>query len=146
MSRSSLARPEVVRCFREKAVQKRTPLYRAAGFFAGGLHAKAEGSPGVVLRWHEPRPLSKAARKGRWRFTEKLFSGSGFAATRIAGRFFGFACAAIAGSSTARQSAGAMCGAGSGVRPTGVISKVPRGGWIIATVRSGIVAAITQKA
>jgi len=77
---------------------------------------------------------------------EKLFSGSGFAATRSAGRYFGFACAAIAGSSIARQRVAAKCGADSSARPTGVISKAPRGGWIIATVRSGIAAAVTQKA
>jgi hypothetical protein len=90
--------------------------------------------------------LSKAACKRVWRFTEKLFSGSGFAATRSAGRYFGFACAAIAGSSIARQRVAAKRGAGSSARLTGVISKAPRGGWIIATVRSGIAAAVTQKA
>jgi hypothetical protein len=102
--------------------------------------------PGIVLPWHEPQPLSKAACKRGWRFTEKLFSGSGFAATRSAGRYFGFACAAIAGSSIARQRVAAKRGAGSSARLTGVISKAPRGGWIIATVRSGIAAAVTQKA
>jgi hypothetical protein len=48
IGRSSSGRPEVVRCFREKAVSKRTPLYRAAGFFMGGLHAKAKAT-GVVF-------------------------------------------------------------------------------------------------
>jgi len=102
--------------------------------------------PGVVLPWHEPQPLSKAACKRGWRFTEKLFSGSGFAATRSAGRYFGFACVAIAGSSIARRRVAAKRGAGSSARLTGVISKASRGDWIIATVRSGIAAAVTQKA
>ena len=99
----------------------------------------------MVLRWHEPQPLSKAACKCGWRFTGKLFSDRGFVATRIAGRYFGFACAAIAGSSIARQRVAAKCGVGSIERPTGVISRASRDGWIIVTVRSGI-AAVTQKA
>jgi hypothetical protein len=94
----------------------------------------------VVLRWHEPQPLSKAAFKNGWRFTEKLFSGSGFAATLIAGRYFGFAFAAIAGSSTARLNAAAMHGGGSIGQPTGVISRAPRAGWIIVTGSGPIVA------
>ena len=96
--------------------------------------------PELVLPWHEPQPLSKAACKRGWRFTEKLFSGRGFAATRIAGRCFGFACAAIAGSGIAAQSAAAKRGAGNIAQPTGVISRASRGGWIIATASAPIVA------
>jgi hypothetical protein len=145
IGRSSFERLEDVRCFREKAEGK-DPAVSAAGFFIGSLHANAEGNLELFLPWHEPQPLSKAACKRGWRSTEKLFSGSGFAATRSAGRYFGFACAAIAGNGTARLSAAAKCGADSSARPTGVISKASRGGWIIATVRSGIAAAVTQKA
>jgi hypothetical protein len=78
----------------------------------GGLHAKKKATSELVLPWHEPLPLSKAASKSGWRFMEKLFSGCGFAATRIAGRCSGFARAAIAGSSTAVSSAAAVPGAG----------------------------------
>ena len=75
----------------------------------------------------------------------KLFSGRGFAATRIAGRCSGFARAAIAGSDIARQRVAVKRGAGSIERPTGVISRAPKGGWIIATGSARIAAVVTQR-
>ena len=125
---------------------KKNPAVEAAGFFLGSLHAKAKATQELVLPWHEPQPLSKAACKRRWRFTEKLFSGRGFAATRIAGRCFGFACVAIAGSGTAGRSAAARRGAGNSVRRTGGISRAPRDGWIIVIVSELIVAGSSRAA
>ena len=137
IGRSSAGLLEVVRCFREKA-DETNPAVEAAGFFVGSLHAKSEGNPELLQPWHEPAPLSKAACNRGWRFTEKLFSGRGFAATRIAGRCFGFARAATAGNSTARLSVVAMCGASSVEQPTGDISRAPRAGWIIVTASGPI--------
>jgi IS30 family transposase len=57
------------------------------------LHETLTANTGVKVYFadpHELQPLSKAACKRGCRFTEKLFSGSGFAATRSAGRYFGF--------------------------------------------------------
>ncbi len=71
----------------------------------------------------------------------KLFCGLGFAATPIAWRCSGSACAAIAASDIAVRSAGVMLGAGNIAPPTGVISRASRDGWIIAIASAPIVAA-----
>jgi hypothetical protein len=76
----------------------------------------------------------------------KLFSGLGFAATPIAGRCSGFAPAAIAASVIAAGSAAFMRGTGNIAPPTGVISRAPRAGWIIATGSVPIVAAGSRAA
>ena len=73
----------------------------------------------------------------------KLFSGRGFAAIRVAGRFSGFARAVIAASATAARSAAVRCGASSIGPPIAVISRAPKGGWIIATGSAPIVAAVS---
>jgi hypothetical protein len=119
---------------------KRTPLFQAAGFFVGSLHAKSEGNPELTLPWHEPQPLSKAACKNGWRFTGKLYSGFGFAIILAAGRCSGSVRAAIAGSVTAVRSAGASHVSGNSGQPIGGISRASRAGWIIATV-SALIAA-----
>ncbi|MGA7886272.1 MAG: hypothetical protein WCA44_11060 [Acidobacteriaceae bacterium] len=123
---------------------KKNPAVEAAGFFAGSLHAKKKATSELVLPWHEPLRLSKAVCKRRWRFTEKLFSGSGFATTRIAGRCSGSASAAIAGSGTAAQSVGDRGGAGNIAQLTGVISRASKGVWIIVTASAPIVAGESQ--
>jgi hypothetical protein len=71
----------------------------------------------------------------------KLFSGLGFAATHVAGRFSGFARAVIAASATAARSAAVRPVAGNIAPPIGGISRAPEGGWIIATGSVPIVAA-----
>ena len=127
-------------CFREKADEK-NPAVSAAGFFAGGLHAKTKATSELVLPWHESLPLSKSVYARGWRFMGKLFSGIGFAATPIAGRCSGFAPAVIAASGTAARSVVVRRGASSIVPPIAGISKAPKGGWIIATGNAPTVAA-----
>ena len=73
----------------------------------------------------------------------KLFSGRGFAAIHVAGRFSGFARAVIAASATAARSAAVRRGASSIGPPIAVISRAPKGGWIIATGSAPIVAAVS---
>lgn len=90
-----------------------------------------EGNRELVLPWHEPLPLSKSVYARGWWFMRKLFSGRGFAATPIAGRCSGSACAAIAASGTAAWSAVVMRGAGNIAPPIVGISKASRGGWIM---------------
>ena len=89
--------------------------------------------PELTLPWHEPLPLSKAACRYGWRFAGKLYFGFGFAVIPIAGRCSLSARVAIAVSVTAARSAGANHVSGSIGQPIGVISRAPRGVWIIAT-------------
>ena len=72
----------------------------------------------------------------------KLFSGRGFAATHVAGHFSGSALAVIAVSATAARSAAVRRGASSIGPPIVVISRAPKGDWIIATGSAPIVAAV----
>jgi hypothetical protein len=65
-----------------------------------------------------PLPLSKSARVGGWRSSEKWFSGSGFAAAGDARRCSGFVSIAIADNAIAARPAAAKPGAGSTGRPT----------------------------
>jgi|SRR5580693_2559682 hypothetical protein len=104
-----------------------------------------EGNRELALPWHEPLPLSKPVYAQGWRFMGKLFSGLGFAATPIAGRCSGFAPAAIAASVIAARRGAVMRGAGDIAPPIGVISRAPRGGWIIATGSVRIVAAAPRR-
>jgi hypothetical protein len=83
--------------------------------------------------WHEPLPLSKPAGGLRWRFIEKWFSGSGFAAARVAGRCSGSARTATAGSAIAARLVARKPAAGNTALPTAATSRAPRAGWIIAT-------------
>ena len=80
-----------------------------------------------ILPWHEPLPLSKSACVGGWRFMEKWFSGSAFAAARDARRCSGFVPIAIADNAIAARRAAPKPGAGSTGRPTAAISRVPEG-------------------
>src|ERR1019366_2295264 len=91
---------------------KKSPAVRAAGLFAGGLHAKTKATSELFLPWHEPLPLSKAVYAHGWRFMRKLFCGLGFSATPIAGQCSGFAPTVIAASVIAARSAAVMRGAG----------------------------------
>ena len=104
----------------------------AAGFWLGNLHAKAYQSK-LVLPWHEPLLLSKAASVGGWRFMEKWFSGREFVAARDARRCSGFARTAIADSAIAARLAAPKLGAASAARPTAATSGVSRADSIIAT-------------
>ena len=76
----------------------------------------------------------------------KLFCGRGFAAIHVAGRFSGFALAVIAVSVTAALSAAVRHGASSIGPPIVVISRAPKGDWIIATVSAPIVAVVSHAA
>jgi hypothetical protein len=100
----------------------------------------------MLLPWHEPLPLSKAACMSGWRFMGKLFFGLGFAATQSAGQCSGYVRAVIAASATAARSVGGKRVAGSIVRRIGVISRASRVVWIIATVNVPIVAGDSQPA
>ena len=82
----------------------------------------------LVLPCHEPLPLSKSACEGGWRFMEKWFSGSAFAAARDARRCSGFARIVIAGNAIAARPAAPKPGAGSTGRPTAAISRVRKAG------------------
>ncbi|MCZ2078129.1 MAG: hypothetical protein LC130_24385 [Bryobacterales bacterium] len=77
--------------------------------------------------------MSKSACVGGWRFTEKWFSGSAFAAARDARRCSGFVPIAIADNATAARRAAAKHGASSTGRPTAAIS---------AAVKAGLTTAI----
>jgi hypothetical protein len=65
---------EVVRCFREKADIEEPPLFAQRGSLQVAF-VPNESDPRILLPWHEPLPLSKAACTSGWRFMEKLFSG-----------------------------------------------------------------------
>lgn len=82
----------------------------------------------LVLPWHEPLPLSKSAYVGGWRFMEKWFSGSAFAAARDARRCSGFVGIAIADNAIAARRAAPKPGVGSTGRPTTAISRVRKAG------------------
>jgi len=99
----------------------RTPLFEAAGFWLGNLHEKVN-HPSWFFPGMNPLPLSKSARVGGWRFSEKWFSGSGFAAAGDARRCSGFVSIAIADNAIAARPAAAKPGAGSTGRPTAAIS------------------------
>ena len=86
----------------------------------------------LVLRWHEPLPLSKSACVGGWRFMAKWFSGSAFVAARVARRCSGFVPTVIGGSAIAARRAAPRPGVSNAVPPTAGTSKVPKAGWIIA--------------
>ena len=73
-------------------------------------------------------PLSKSVCVGGWRFREKWFSGSGFAAARDARRCSGFVYIATADNATAVRRAAVKPGAGSTGRPTTAISRVLKAG------------------
>jgi len=73
-------------------------------------------------------PLSKSAGVDGWRFVEKWFSGSAFAAAKDARRCSGFVRIAIADNAIAARRAAAKPGAGSTGRPTAAINRVPKAG------------------
>ena len=87
----------------------------------------------LVLPWHEPLPLSKSACVGGWRFMEKWFSGSAFAAARDARRCSGFVRTAIADSAIAARLAAPKPGASNTGLPTAAISGVRKAGSTIGT-------------
>ena len=91
-------------------------------------------------------PLSKSACVGGWRFREKWFSGSGFAAARDARRRSGFVPIAIAANAIAARRAAAKPGAGSTGRPTAAINRVPKAGSTIGIGSSNIVSADAGRA
>ena len=109
----------------------------AAGFWRGNLHEKATIQ--LVLPWHEPLSLSKAAGGGGWRFMEKWFSGREFVAARDARRHSGSVRTAIADSAIAAQLAAPKPGAGNTAMPTAATREVWRAGSIIGigNVRTG---------
>ena len=125
----------------EGGIKKNPRCIEQRGFFVGGLHAKTKTTRNRSYLGMNRCRCQKPPASGGWRFRGKLFSGSGFAGTQIAGRCFGSAGAAIAGSGTAQPSVAVMCDAGSVVPPTTVISRAMRAGWIIVTGSSGIAAA-----
>ena len=86
----------------------------------------------LVLPWHEPLPLSKAACAGGWRFMEKWCSGREVVAARHAKRHSGFVRTAIADSAIAVRLAARKLDAGNAALPTTATSGVWRADSIIA--------------
>ena len=126
--------------------QKRTPLLAQRGSLQVAFMPKTKATAELVLPWHEPLPLSKSAYVRGWWFMRKEFSGKGFAAIHVAGRFSGFAHAVIAANATAARSAGVRPDASSIGLPTDAISRAPKAGWIIATGSAPIDAAVSSVA
>ena len=113
---------------------RRTPPFEQRG--SGSATFMRRPPSKLVLPWHEPLPLSKSACMGGWRFVEKWFSGSAFAAARDARRCSGFARTAIAGSAIAARLAARKRDASNAAPPTAVTSVVWRADSIIATVNT----------
>ena len=125
---------------------KRTPLLAQRGSLQVAFMPKRRQPSELILPWHESLPLSKSVYARGWGFMRKLFSGRGFAAIHVVGRFSGFARAVIAASATAARNAAVRRGVSSIGPPIVVISRAPKGGWIIATGSAPIVAAVSDVA
>ena len=87
----------------------------------------------LVLPWHEPLPLSKAACVGGWQLMEKWCSGRGLIAAKDAWRRSGFVRTEIADSAIAVRLAARKHGAGNAALPTTATSGVWRADSIIAS-------------
>jgi hypothetical protein len=123
---------------------RRTPPFEQRG---SGSATFVRRSPlKLVLPWHEPLPLSKSACVGGWRFMEKWFSGSAFAAAQDARRCSGFVRIAIADNAIAARRAAPKRGAGNTGRLTTAISRVWKAGSTIGIGNSSTASAGADRA